>query len=401
MDKPLIGTFFILTLIIPIEFSLEIGGARFTLLRLFLICLLPVLIVKFANSTEVKMNKFDFLLAGYVLWCCISLFVNHSVPGAIEPSAILLIETVCAYLLGRIVLVNRRSLYTFTNVVYKVAIFLFILAIIEAFTGERFIRDLSSSITGNYYHFKNDIRMGLLRATATFEHPILLGTFLTLLIPLLWGYLRDKNKKLPIYFWCMPLVALSSAPILMLIVMVPILFFYTKKLYAYINFKIIFIAFFFLYLILELLSSSSALTALIRLFTFNPQTGYFRLLIWEFASQSVTNNPIFGIGLHDWVRPFWMPPSIDSFWLVNAVRHGFPGVLVIFSFVILLIYELHKLILSVPEKNNMLFGLLAVFVGIVLIGFTVHFWAGVYIYIFALFGLTVSILENPNRYKYA
>ena len=41
-------------------------------------------------------------------------------------------------------------------------------------------------------------------------------------------------------------------------------------------------------------------------------------------------HPWFGVGLGEWARPFWRPhPTIDSFWLMTAVRHGIPGILLL------------------------------------------------------------------------
>ncbi|WKL39822.1 O-antigen ligase family protein (plasmid) [Sinorhizobium meliloti] len=62
-------------------------------------------------------------------------------------------------------------------------------------------------------------------------------------------------------------------------------------------------------------------------FTFDAQTGWYRLAIWEFGSASVLNHPILGIGLTEYARPSWMgSASVDNFWLLIAIRHGIPAV---------------------------------------------------------------------------
>jgi O-antigen ligase len=40
---------------------------------------------------------------------------------------------------------------------------------------------------------------------------------------------------------------------------------------------------------------------------------------------NVWENPFFGIGLNDWVRPAWLAGSMDNFWLLLTVRYGVPG----------------------------------------------------------------------------
>jgi hypothetical protein len=58
--------------------------------------------------------------------------------------------------------------------------------------------------------------------------------------------------------------------------------------------------------------------------TFDAGTGYYRLLIWQFAGDAALQSPLFGIGFADWVREDWMGASIDSYWLVLAVHYGIP-----------------------------------------------------------------------------
>jgi hypothetical protein len=40
----------------------------------------------------------------------------------------------------------------------------------------------------------------------------------------------------------------------------------------------------------------------------------------------VLANPIMGIGLEDWPRPFWVTSSVDNFWLLISMRHGIPAI---------------------------------------------------------------------------
>ena len=85
------------------------------------------------------------------------------------------------------------------------------------------------------------------------------------------------------------------------------------------------------YLVIELGSNQTPVQFYISYFTFDRQTGWFRIWIWEYGSASVLNHPLFGIGFGDWVRPKWMPNSIDNFWLVTAVRHGIPALILLFG----------------------------------------------------------------------
>src|SRR5690606_25793169 len=81
----------------------------------------------------------------------------------------------------------------------------------------------------------------------------------------------------------------------------------------------------FLYVGVELGSNQSAAQFYISRFSFDQQSAGFRLTIWHYGTLSVALHPWFGTGLGEWVRPAWMPPSIDMYWLIHAVRHGVPA----------------------------------------------------------------------------
>ena len=77
-------------------------------------------------------------------------------------------------------------------------------------------------------------------------------------------------------------------------------------------------------------SNQGAAKFFISHFTFDPQTGWYRVAIWDFGSASVLNHPLLGIGLADWERPRWMASdSVDNFWLLTAMRYGIPAVVLL------------------------------------------------------------------------
>ena len=62
---------------------------------------------------------------------------------------------------------------------------------------------------------------------------------------------------------------------------------------------------------------------------FNPQTADGRLVILEYGSAEVARHPIFGIGLNDWVRPWYKKASVDDPWLNYAMRFGLPSLVLL------------------------------------------------------------------------
>jgi hypothetical protein len=77
----------------------------------------------------------------------------------------------------------------------------------------------------------------------------------------------------------------------------------------------------------KLASEFHLLDFVIQNFMFNPETAGGRLIILEYGSAEIARHPLFGIGLADWVRPWYKKPSVDNFWLGHAMRYGIPTLL--------------------------------------------------------------------------
>jgi hypothetical protein len=129
--------------------------------------------------------------------------------------------------------------------------------------------------------------------------------------------------------------------------------------------------------------------------TFSAQTGYWRIAIFEWGMINVWDNPIFGIGLNDWVRPEWMhSSSVDNFWLLMTMRYGIPGfVFLAVGYLIGLI----RLIWCDLQHDQQLLMLrqawVFTFLGLSFVLFTVHVWGNMYSFVFFMFGAGVWMLD--------
>jgi hypothetical protein len=119
------------------------------------------------------------------------------------------------------------------------------------------------------------------------------------------------------------------------------------------------------------------------------------MLIFEWGMKNVWANPLWGIGLNEWVRPWFMHSgSMDNFWLVVAVRYGIPGFLLTsigFSLVI------WKVMWRDFDADPVLWRLrrawVITMVGLVLTLCTVDVWATAYSYIAFLLGTGVWFIS--------
>ncbi len=110
---------------------------------------------------------------------------------------------------------------------------------------------------------------------------------------------------------------------------------------------------------------------------------------------NVWANPIFGIGLNDWVRPDYLhSSSVDNFWLLTTMRFGIPG------FIVLALgygAALWQMALRPFAEGTVLFNLrrawMFTFMGLTFSLVTVDVWTTVYSFVFFLFGAGIWMLE--------
>ena len=152
-------------------------------------------------------------------------------------------------------------------------------------------------------------------------------------------------------------------------------------------------------LAIELVANRSLLDIVVTHFLFDPGSYWFRKVIWTYGTASALNHPLFGTGLGDWERPPWMSPSIDNFWLLQAVHNGLPA-----AFLILLAFG--SIFLAVGLKkglddklDNYRTGFLIAMTGFFQVGWTVAFWDAAYVLFVFLMGSGVWILDVETKKK--
>jgi hypothetical protein len=144
--------------------------------------------------------------------------------------------------------------------------------------------------------------------------------------------------------------------------------------------------------------ADNPLAFLIANFTLDPVTGYFRLLIWEWAAENIAGSPVIGVGMDDWIRPPGMPPSIDSLWLVQAVRHGLPGSVLLGCALVTPWVTLSPRRLVAADDDaaaaRVRCGVTVAIALAVFLGFTVHFWGLMWGFLGLLVGLRAALEED-------
>jgi hypothetical protein len=310
-----------------------------------------------------------------------------------------------AYAIGRAFFFGRDALQTFARALATVLVLVTGLALADALT-RRFIVAEAIGVLLNppggvidgsdphYHRFAYGVN--LIRATSTFDHPILFGAFCSVTAAILAYAHFDRTRRAfflaTAAFGC--ILTVSSAPMLALTI-VGSAFSYDRLLaHKAWRWKALMLALGGAIGLLCLLSDSP-MTWVIRHLTFDPSTGYFRLLIWNAASAIISRQPWTGNGFKP-TGDIFLDTSVDSLWLSKALSYGLPVV------VTLLLLSLSVLIpvggqaalrRREPLMDRFCIGMSMAVVLFDIIGLTVYFWNAIWLYYSLCLGIRASLKE--------
>ena len=398
MNVPFPVALLLISLVLPVELSFYIGDLLITPTRVVLILTAFPLIHMSIKRGNLKF--FDYLLFGFVFWIAVSFLYNHGVSKAIEGGGVLALEILAGYFIARVYISDLGKLVATIKLVMLILTIMLPLVVIESVIGKHFIHDFFRSLTGFQYPMPYETRLGFTRASGSFNHPILLGVFSSSLLGLIWYLFRERGKydsvQKALILIAVTLTTLSSAPILLLILQ----FFAIAWNRLADNFKwkwkMVAAAFASLYVFLLFWSPFSPMIVILSRITFDAQTSYYRRLIWEYGSTEVINNPFFGIGRNDWMRPVWMiSDTIDNFWLKTAMQFGFPAIILLILCVCLLIFKVAFKMKANWSKDFQLAcrGWIVSIISLSIIGCTVDFFGSNHVYFYFLLGIGASLTK--------
>jgi O-antigen ligase len=382
---------FFLCMFIPVSFS--VGSINLTPVLIFLLALfIPCFLFVFSGNAG-RATPSDVLL---VVFCTMAAFsLLHSgtagTSGSILQSAgVLCVQTLGPYLLARKYIRTGNQFQAVVRISFISIILLTPFAAYESFTHHGF-QDTPV-----------DVRMGLQRAQTLFEHPILFGVFCaSAFAPAFYvlGYGRPFISRLTRGFAIAPATFFSlSAGAVLTFVFQLILIFWDFIMRAQRHRWLIFAGITaFLYFIVDALSHRTPFNVFVSYLTFNTAGSYNRIAIWKFGTLSVINHPIFGIGFNDWERPSWMVASIDNFWLLMAIRHGIPALLLFTTAALIICFRIGRLRFDDEYLDSCRKGLLVSIVALMVAACTVHFWGTLYYFFMFWLGCGEWLVSSQSR----
>lgn len=396
--------------LLPREIRFSVSGLEFYADRIGLIIALPWVIKKLIDGA-IKFVLPDFLMVFTGLWMIASMITHYGVGGGLASGGSLAMDATIGYFLARI---SFRSLTDIRRALILLAPGFFIIGLImmvESLSHNLIIRPAMESIFGALPIYlgadavaadlRTFVRLGLLRAYGPFVHPIVGGLYLASLLAI-YGFSGIKGwpRILGIVAALFSFFTVSSAAIAALGLSIFLMTYeHLQQRVRELNWPYLFALVAAAWLVVDFLSNSGALNVLIRVISLDPATAYFRLLIWDFAGDSVWYHPWFGVGFAAYARPAWMvSESIDAHWLLLAVRFGLPAAIAQGAAVLVAVWALAHSSSMASGPDRLFYRGLAISVAVfAIMMFTVTLWGGTLSWFNLLLGGAVACAQRSYR----
>ncbi|OOY11116.1 hypothetical protein BMG00_15370 [Thioclava marina] len=402
---PLPVFIFLLAILFPFKFNL--GSLALTGPRLVLMVMTVPLFIRLFTGRYGRILPVDWLFLFHTIWLSIALAVNNP-DRVIQQAGSVGIEFFGGYLMGRAFIRTREDFAALGRVLIWSVLLMTVFSLYETKTGTTLIPTLIDKIPGmgtitiNY----QDPRMGLERVQGPFAHPIHFGLYCSVVFAFAFVAF-DGIKSLSWRIVASGLIllngflALSSGALLSLLLQIGLIGWYIALRRLEWRWWLLVGLVSLAYVTVDLISNRSAIMVFLSYATFSAHTAYWRTIIFEWGLKNVWANPIFGIGLNDWVRPWYMySGSMDNFWLVMAVRYGIPGFLLVTAGYLWGLFKVMFRDFSGDVRmQNFRRSWVFTFAGMTFTLCTVYVWESIYAFTFFLFGAGMWMLteEVKNR----
>ncbi len=395
--------------LLPPEVRLTLAGQNLYAPRIVGFLLLPFLLLQMVRG-NVPFKLVDGLALLGSFWMVFSFVLYYGFAQGILRGTALGLDVIIPYFIARQCIRNLTDLRRLLVLIAPGVVAIGGIMMLEAISGRLIIRSLGAAVFGPLQGYVEgeavgasvavgDSRFGLLRAYGPFSHPILGGIFMASMLPLFWSSgLRGWPFLLGVSAGVFAFSSGSSAALLFLILATGLLVYdRVQEKSDLLNWPLLIFGATLLFALLEVIAENGAIASLAR-FTLTPYTAQYRLLIWEFGTQSVANHPLIGIGFTGYERPAWMGESIDNHWLMLAIRHGIivPFCFLLLCLVITIQLGRRSVLMDWRDRITMV-GLGICLVLMVLLGFTVAYFGSALTWFFLIVGIVASLSARPSR----
>ena len=393
------------SVLLPQEMRVTLAGQTIYPYRAVILLLAPWIFYQLLSDRH-RFHVADALALLGCSWIVIAMMVVYSPGEGFLRGMAITLDIMAPYLIGRC---SIRELSDFRRFLIFLAPGIGLVALsmlAESVARAPLVRPAMASIFGAlpFYYGGEEVadltlaptfRFGMLRAAGPFSHAILAGLFLASLLPIYaMSGIRGWPKKSGVMVSLLGVLSWSSAAMLGLMIGAALVAYdWLQKRIEFLSWRALAAAVAVSGVAIHLASQNGIINILVRL-TLDPQTGFFRLLIWRYGIESIKAHPLFGIGYAAYERLEWMSSSIDSQWLVLGVRHGLLAAITLLAVACLSVVAVSIASLRHGETDRrLLVGFAITLFMMTLMGFTVAFFGGVTIWYFALLGVGLSLAQ--------
>lgn len=338
----------------------------------------------------------DYLACAVAAWMFAAATYTGG-PGAISSTGAESLEFLGGYLVARGFFFGPAAIYSFIKPFKLVTAYIVVLALFDNLSGRLIVQEMFSAAFGSSATLSPDYRLYWVRAASTFDHPILLGTYCTVACGI---FLFSEQRPLSKMLWaglsvfgC--LLSLSSAPLLSCFI-VMMLYLYDTALKQYSGrWRALQLCLVTIVLVI-LAVANHPLGWIISHLTFDPVSGYFRMLIWDAAIQKIMDSPYTGYAFGP-LKHDILDTTVDSVWLVFALRFGLPMIILLVLTNIASVLPVKSRFQGVMEDPSAPDLRIAFTIAVVMLmftGLTVHYWNYLWIFWGVCIGIRASLRES-------
>lgn len=373
---PLPVAFLLLGLVVP--FFIYIGPLRLTPYRILLLAMFLPCVFLWISGRAGRIRLADICVVVICVWSSLSFSVLHGT-DTIEASGMLFIEILGPYLMGRCFIRTPEQFLAMARFLLGLVLILLPLGIYENVTGQDLVLRVLRLVGPVPTEVSMEPRMGFDRAQGPFDHPILLGVFCGSTVGLTYyviGYGHSMQRRLRdvLAVVVATFSSLSSGPLSAVVIQI-MLIGWDRATHGVANRWRLFTGLaVFCYVAIDVLSNRTPIVVLIHYLAFSASTGMNRVLIWDYGTQNIIDNPIFGLGFNDWENPYWMSDSVDMFWILGGMRHGVLVLVLYFAMFFLITIPIARLRNLSLQMFDYRMGYIVTMAGFFICGWMVHFW---------------------------
>lgn len=396
--------------LLPPEVQIRFAQVNLPFYRIFILAMVPLIIGRF-SSGRTRVDVADWLLLLMAIWMIFSFVDVYGLRIGVVRGGGVAIDAAGAFLIARVSIDGTAALRRVLIAIAPALALAGLEMMMESLSNRLLVRPAFAAVFGNVAAYAEgravgsldivraqDIRFGLLRAFGPFPHPILGGVILASMLPFwIMGGVRSWPRWLGIASGVLGLFSVSSAAFLALALGVGLWMLDWLRRFTTVRWPLITSGLLLVLLAVEMISSSGIVRLLARV-SLDPQTAFYRILIWQYGTESVVEHPLYGIGYASYVRPSWMSPSIDAHFLALAVSNGLvvPVLLIIALVVTMIRLGQRSARLLHADRNLLVACNFTLFIAVVS-ALTVTFFGGANIWFMAMIGVAASLAVAPAR----